>query len=169
MMCDLNGTRIAFEISHKGIVFHTFAFGTHLGMELIEQKKLKHVTVYTVLNFPHVAVVEATSPYIPIENFKEAFEYVGKLVNTNKITKLVFDKRKLSVFHQPSMEWYFVHWKEEMLDHGLKVHRKLLPDDDVFRESVKIGRGKINKAFPNGKFHQLDIAYAETLEDAVTK
>ena len=136
-------------------------------MELIEQEKLKHVTVYRVADFPHVAVVEATSAYIPIKEFKEAFTSIGEMVARQKITKLIFDKRKLSVFHQPSMEWYFVEWKEKMLDSGLSTHRKLLPADNVFRESVKIGRAKINKAYPNGRFHNMDIAYAESLEDAI--
>ena len=137
-------------------------------MELIEKERLKHVTVYTVLTFPNVAVVEATSAYIPIKQFKEAFDHIGELVIKEKISKLIFDKRKLSIFHQPSMEWYFVDWKERMFDNGLTIHRKLLPADDVFRESVKIGRAKINKAFPNGRFHLMDIAYAESLDDAIT-
>lgn len=137
------------------------------GMELIEHQKLKHVTVYTVKSSPHIAVVEATSSYIPIKQFQETFQAVGELVTKQKITKLIFDKRKLSVFHQPSMEWYFVTWKEKMFQNGLSIHRKLWPADDVFRESVKIGRAKINREFPNGKFHDMDIAYAENLEDAI--
>jgi hypothetical protein len=136
-------------------------------MNLIEKKKLKHVTVYTVQNFPSVAVVEANASYIPIEQFKEAFNFIGELVKKEKISKLVFDKRELSVFHQPSMEWYFVEWKEKMFDSGLKTHRKILPNDEVFRQSVKIGRDKINKTFPSGKFHQMDIGYSESMEDAV--
>src|SRR6478752_2619536 len=101
-------------------------------MNLVEKKKLKHVTIYTVQEFPSVAVVEATSSYIPIEQFKEAFNHIGELVKHEQITKLIFDKRKLSVFHQPSMEWYFVDWKEKMFNDGLKTHRKLLPADEVF-------------------------------------
>lgn len=114
-----------------------------------------------------MAVVEALATYIPIEQFKEIFMAIGDLVKKEKITKLVFDKRKLTVFHQPSMEWYFVEWKEKMYDLGLKVHRKILPKDDVFRQSVKIGREKINSLYPNGKFKLMDIGYAETLEDAI--
>jgi hypothetical protein len=138
-------------------------------MNLIEKKKLKHVTIYSVENAPKVAVVEATASYIPIEQFKEAFNYVGELVEKEQIVKLIFDKRKLSVFHQPSMEWYFVEWKERMFNDGLTTHRKILPNDEVFKQSVKIGRDKINKNFPNGKFHQMDIGYSDTLEDALTK
>ena len=71
------------------------------------------------------------------------------------------------VFHQPSMEWYFVEWKEKMYNHGLKTHRKILPKDAVFRQSVKIGRDKINREYPQGKFHKMDIQYFETLDEAI--
>lgn len=140
---------------------------TDTAMKLIEQKQLKHASVFLVAEAPNVAIVQANSSYIPIEQFKEIFNYLKTLIADKKITKLVFDKRKLSVFHQPSMEWYFVIWKEEMFDLGLKSHRKILPADEVFRQSVKIGRDKINKTYPNGKFHQMDITYAETLEEAI--
>ena len=136
-------------------------------MNLIERKKFKSAIVSTVQDRPTVAVVEATSNYIPIEQFKEIFNFIGELTKKEKLNKLVFDKRKLSVFHQPSMEWYFTEWKENMFHEGLKIHRKILPKDEVFRQSVKIGREKINKAFPNGKFHQMDISYFETVEEAI--
>lgn len=136
---------------------------------LIEKKRFKHATVAVVQNFPHIAVVTATSGYIPIDQFKDIFNSVGELVKNEKITKLVFDKTTLTVFHQPSMEWYFVQWKEEMLGYGLKSHRKILPTDEIFRQSVRIGREKINKQFPDGKFHHMDIQYAETLDEAIFK
>jgi hypothetical protein len=137
-------------------------------MNLVEKKKFKNAIVLIVQENPRVAIVEATTSYIPIEQFKEVFNFIGTLVIKEKISKLIFDKRKLSVFHQPSMEWYFVEWKEQMFNHGLSVHRKILPNDEVFKQSVKIGRDKINKMFPAGKFHQMDIGYSETLEEAVT-
>jgi hypothetical protein len=138
-------------------------------MKLIEKKRYRNAIVSIVEEKPMIGVVEATSTYIPIEQFKEVFNYIGDLVKKEKITKLIFDKRKLSVFHQPSMEWYFVEWKEKMFNEGLTSHRKILPSDEIFRQSVKIGREKINKTFPSGKFHQMDIQYAETLEEAVNK
>jgi hypothetical protein len=65
------------------------------------------------------------------------------------------------------MEWYFVEWKDMMFELGLTKHIKILPNDEVFRQSVKIGRKKINELYPNGKFHQLSILYAESLEEAL--
>jgi hypothetical protein len=113
-------------------------------------------------------LVSASAEYIPMAEFKSLFERAGELVKLHKVAKLIFDKRSLSVFHQPSMEWYFVHWKEQMIDHGLTTHVKLLPADSAFRESVRIGRDKIEATYPQGRFRQLDIFYAESLLEAVT-
>jgi hypothetical protein len=131
------------------------------------EKEFKHARIFTSTEFPGTTIVEATATYIPLEQFKEIFHFVSELVVRNPVTKLIFDKRKLSVFHQPSMEWYFVEWKEKMFDAGLITHRKILPEDDVFRQSVRIGREKINRAYPSKKFHQMDIRYAATMEDAL--
>jgi hypothetical protein len=137
--------------------------------KMTKEREFKHGVIYSLEEYPDTAVLEVTATYIPLDRFKEIFNYIGELTTTRKIKKLIFDKRKLSVFHQPSMEWYFVEWKEKMFDAGLKTHRKILPKDDVFRQSVRIGRDKINKAFPDKKFHQMDIQYAETIEEALAK
>ena len=138
-------------------------------MNLKTEQNFKHAVLKSVESNQQILVVEATSNYIPIEQFKEIFTVIGGLVKDKKVTKLIFDKRKLTVFHQPSMEWYFVDWKEKMFDLGLKTHRKILPQDDVFRQSVRIGREKIKSTFPNGKYTQMDIQYSENLEDAIAK
>lgn len=135
--------------------------------KLVEYQAFKDAKIFTVEDFPSVAVIEATSNYITIEQFKHIFEEISVLVEKNKITKLVFDKRKLTVFHQPSMEWYFVEWKEKMFYLGLKTHRKILPNDPVFKYSVKIGRANISSKHPDGKFNMMDIAYAESIEEAI--
>jgi hypothetical protein len=138
-------------------------------MKLEVIKDFKHAVISIAETSKTVAIVEAKTEYIPIGDFKKIFEAIGEVVKDKGITKLVFDKRNLTVFHQPSMEWYFTEWKEQMFALGLKTHRKILPKNEVFRQSVKIGRDKINNAFPQGKFHQMDIGYAETLEDAINK
>lgn len=139
----------------------------HMEAELIEKKKFDHATIWLAKKNNQVAVVEATKTYIPFEAFKEIFTYVGELAASQTVAKLVFDKRKLSVFHQPSMEWYFVEWKEKMYDLGMRTHRKILPNDEVFKQSVKIGREKIKKSHPQGKFMLMDIAYADDLAQAI--
>lgn len=138
-------------------------------LNVITQKDFKHASIGIVEGNESVAIVAAKTDYIPISEFKIIFETLGSIVKEKRISKLIFDKRNLSVFHQPSMEWYFTEWKEKMFEAGLKTHRKILPMNEVFRQSVKIGRDKINKAFPQGKFHQMDIGYAESLEEAIEK
>lgn len=115
------------------------------------------------------AVITATNTYIPMDEFKAIFNETEKLVLKEKLTKLVFDKRALKIFHQPSMEWYFIEWKDKMYNFGLTKHRKLLPNDKIFRESVKIGREKIMREHPNLNIQRLDIQYFENFEDALTK
>ncbi len=137
--------------------------------ELSTQKTFKNAVVATVNGQPHTAVVAATGSYITINEFKEIFNFIGELAQRLKLTKLVFDKRQLKVFHQPSMEWYFIEWKEQMFDIGLRTHRKILPTDKVFQQSVKIGRQSIAEKHPNGKYKQMDIAYAGSLDEAIAQ
>jgi hypothetical protein len=132
-----------------------------------KRKDFKHAAISLVQAPQATLLVTATSTYIPIDQFKSIFNEITLWVEQYKVKKLIFDKRQLTVFHQPSMEWYFVDWKEKMYDAGLTRHVKILPEDEVFRQSVKIGRNKINEAFPNGKFHKMEILYAESLEEAI--
>ncbi|NJL11931.1 MAG: hypothetical protein HC913_02265 [Microscillaceae bacterium] len=111
-------------------------------------------------------VLRADANYIPMDEFQKLFEEIREQVNKTGANKLVFDKRHLRVFHQPSMEWYFVHWKEQMYFRGLRVHRKILPNDPLFVQSVKIAREKLNHLYPQGKFQQMDIQYVQTLSEA---
>lgn len=140
-----------------------------MNTEMISEKAFKHANILRVAGNTGVMIVEATTSYIPIEDFKIIFNYIGESVAKERVTKLIFDKRKLTVFHQPSMEWYFVEWKEKMFGLGLKVHRKILPADDVFKQSVKIGRDRIKSIFPNGKYNDMDIQYADSIEEAIEK
>ncbi len=114
------------------------------------------------------ALVKAKGTYIPVEEFKRCFISLGDYIKENQnIEKLIFDKRNLNVFDQDSMVWYFVEWKAEMARYGLTIHRKLLPEDDVFQESVKLGREKLARENPDAAFHKLDIQYAKSIEEAV--
>ncbi|MFP4089004.1 MAG: hypothetical protein ACLFUB_04020 [Cyclobacteriaceae bacterium] len=139
-----------------------------LSSKKIQVKESKHAKLLKVENQP-VLIIEATSGFIPFEDFKLLFAEVGEIVKGMKITKLIFDKRQLTVFHQPSMQWYFTEWKEDMYKLGLMTHRKILPKDDLFRHSVKVGREKISDQFPKAVFHKLDIQYAETVEEAIAR
>ena len=131
------------------------------------KKQFKHASIIQVKGGQPTLLVTATAAYIPFDQFKNIFTEIGNLVRELGIIKLIFDKRQLAVFHQPSMEWYFVEWKSKMFELGLTRHIKILPIDEVFRQSVKIGRNKINLTYPNGTFHRMEILYAESLEEAI--
>ena len=127
-----------------------------------------YADVYLLKDQP-VLVIEATSTYIPVDEFKKIFIKATTVVQEHEIRKVIFDKRALEVFHQPSMEWYFTAWKEEVLNHGMNIHRKLLPNDFAFRQSVKIGRMRISEKYPDLRTDEMDIQYAESLEEAVNQ
>jgi hypothetical protein len=112
-------------------------------------------------------ICELLADYVPIEDFKEAFGEIGKLVEAGDFEKFIFDKRALRAFHQPTMEWYFIHWKKEMLGYGVKTHRKILPAEKWFEKMVQIAKAQILTQYPDNIIDQLDIAYCDTVEEAI--
>lgn len=126
----------------------------------------KSVSVY-IDDISRSLIIQSTGSYIPIDEFVELFISTIDICRDNSITKTIFDKRSLKVFHQPSMEWYFSFWKEQLFGLGILKHIKILPDDFVFRSSVKIGREKIDQNFPEAKYHQTSIIYVKNIEEAL--
>ncbi len=116
-----------------------------------------------------IAICKANYAFIPQNEFKAIFEKATEMIKENYLKKFIFDKRALVTFHQPSMEWYHLVWKKDVLGYGLKVHRKILPDDFVFRKSVEIGKQKIMKENPDNILSQVDIQYFDTLEECIEK
>ena len=114
-----------------------------------------------------ILICELLSDYVPIEDFKEVFTEIGELVKAGDCTKFIFDKRALRAFHQPTMEWYFIHWKKEMLGYGVKIHRKILPAEKWFEKMVQIAKAQILTQYPDNIIDQLDIAYCDSIEEAV--
>ena len=121
----------------------------------------------TYLPEKETVIVTATNSFIPGPSFKQAFNSLGDFIKTNSVKKLIFDKRELKTFHQPSMTWYHVEWKNEMSDYGLKTHRKILPKDELFVNSVQIGRQKIVEDNPDFDINKFDIQYFETIEECI--
>lgn len=121
-----------------------------------------------VLPENQIMICELTKNYVPIEEFKAIFQATVPLIKEYKIKKFIFDKQYLTIFHQPSMEWYFVFWKTEIYDLGLSVHRKILPQNQPFFEAaVKAGRAKILEDYPNTIIPLLDIQYKNTIDEAI--
>ncbi|MCS7004611.1 MAG: hypothetical protein NZM38_04715 [Cytophagales bacterium] len=115
-----------------------------------------------------IIICELTKQYVPIEEFREIFSLAIPLIEKYQIKKFIFDKQNLRVFHQPSMEWYFIHWKQEVYKKGLSIHRKILPKNQpVFEAAVAAGRAKIQAEYPNTIIHLLDIKYSNSIEEAI--
>ncbi|WP_373492872.1 hypothetical protein [Aquiflexum sp.] len=112
-------------------------------------------------------ICELLTDYIPIDDFKEVFNEISKIVENGKYEKFIFDKRSLRAFHQPSMEWYFLNWKNKMLELGLYKHRKILPEEKWFEKMVMIAKEQIIKNNPDNIIHLLDIKYCNSIEEAI--
>jgi hypothetical protein len=112
-------------------------------------------------------ICELMTDYIPIDDFKDVFNEISRIVENGKFEKFIFDKRSLRAFHQPTMEWYFLHWKNKMLEFGLSKHRKILPEEKWFEKMVMIAKDQIIKNNPDNIIHLLDIKYCESIEEAI--
>ncbi|MEO8762353.1 MAG: hypothetical protein ABI388_12325, partial [Bacteroidia bacterium] len=118
----------------------------------------------------HIMVCELTKEYVPIEEFKDIFTATVPHIEKHGVTKFVFDKQNLRVFHQPSMEWYFIHWKKEIYYKGLSIHRKILPQNQpAFNLAVEAGRAKIISEYKDTVIPLLDIQYKTTIQEALEK
>jgi hypothetical protein len=89
---------------------------------------------------------------------------IEQLAERHPVEVMIFDKSSLRIFHQPSMEWYHVVWKENMHQKGLRTYYKILPADPLFKESVRIGRERIERENPGFQITKFDIRYADSLE-----
>ena len=65
------------------------------------------------------------------------------------------------------MEWYFLNWKNKILELGLDTHRKILPEEKWFEKMVQIAKEQIMKNNPDNIIHLLDIKYCLSVEEAI--
>jgi hypothetical protein len=114
-----------------------------------------------------IIICELLTDYIPIDDFIYTFHQISAIVEGGKYEKFIFDKRSLRAFHQPSMEWYFLNWKNKMLELGLRKHRKILPEEKWFEKMVMIAKEQIIKNNPDNIIHLLDIKYCHSIEEAI--
>lgn len=115
------------------------------------------------------AVLRATETYIPINVFKQLFEHIEQKAKSAEVLNLIFDKRQLTTFDQPSMEWYFAIWKPAAKQFGLINHYKLLPDLDWFKKSVEAGKNMIYHKFGKEFLSGINICYVDSIEEALDR
>ncbi len=108
--------------------------------------------------------------FVPEEDFRLIFERVAQEIDKKNIKKVIFDKRTLKIFDQPSMVWYHIIWKVAVkAKNGMVTYRKLLPNDADFRLSVEIGKKHLQLMDASFSFADFDIQYVDNLEDALAK
>lgn len=112
-------------------------------------------------------ICTATSEYIPIEIFKQTFASISALMEKKSAQALIFDKRTLNTFHQPSMEWYFAIWKQEVKVKGLVNHYKILPEAEWFKTAVEAGKHDIYKKYGSAILEGITIKYINSPEEGI--
>lgn len=113
-------------------------------------------------------IMELTREYVPMDDFRSIFSETIPIIEREKVKKFIFDKQNLRVFHQPSMEWYYVHWKKEIYEKGLATHRKILPKGQLaFNLAVEAGIAKIMAVHQDSVIPLLDIQYKATILEAI--
>jgi hypothetical protein len=139
------------------------------GYSLAVVRRFPQADICTMEAYPGTVVIRAMAPYIPLMIFQSIFAYVAEmdLVREGRVTTVVFDKRKLMYYHQPSIEWYFLSWKATMVAYGVTRHRKVLPVYAAFRTVAGLGREALFRDHPAAAFHRLDIGYVESLREAL--
>ena len=114
------------------------------------------------------AIVSIHGAYIPMTDYQQTLEKLGELVKQEKVQKLIVDARQLVAYHQPSVEWSFLNWKQEMRTHGLNSYRYVLPNTGEYRRNLEHGIQKIRREHPNTDvLDRMDMAYCRSLEEAV--
>lgn len=113
-----------------------------------------------------IGLAKAKKEYIPMDEFKLAFNKALDLAKSQGWNKFVFDKSNLNVFHQPSMEWYYTFWKKQLIDLGLTQHYKILPKESWFKSSVEAGIVEIKEKHPNFDFNAFSVNYIDSLDES---
>lgn len=138
-----------------------------LSNKLVQVHKNPYIGLY-ISKDEKILLSQTQTSYVSIEAFKYSFMHSSGIIAERGVEKFIFDKRSLRAFHQPSMEWYFVEWKQEMFHkYGLRLHRKILPAEVWFRKCVEAGRSEIERKHPENIFDQLDILYTATITEAI--
>lgn len=112
-------------------------------------------------------ICAAKTEYIPMESFRELFEAAIEHASVCPTRHFIFDKRTLSTFHQPSMEWYFTQWKPAASRKGIVSHYKILPHLDWFAKSVEAGKEAIYGQHGNAFLKGISIHYKQSVPEAL--
>ncbi len=141
------------QLTHQGYIFHDIAVGDLASLHYCSELSL--------------AICTAQAEYIPIEAFKEVFLQISGIIKEYPVKHLLFDKRALRTFNQPSMEWYFTTWKPTVHLLGLSNHFKILPELEWFKAAVSAGKHEILFKSDIDFLTGITITYVNSPEEAI--
>lgn len=137
--------------------------------DLLEERYVgKHATISCNTDLTLICCT-ATAAYIPMAEFMDLFEKAGDIISHEHITKCIYDERNLVAFHQPSMEWFYLVWMENMYTHNLFSYRRLVPEDKYFEQQMIKGKRKLLRENPWYNLEKYDILYCASLEEAINR
>lgn len=146
-------TKLHFEELKCGNEVDLYFRNEYLSLMLIKEEKM--------------GIVQAIAEYIPIKKFMAGFEMAYQMIKEYELESLIFDKRGLTNFHQPTMEWYFVHWKPQVKKIGLTNHYKILPLGEWFKKCVEAGRKQISDNYSDSIFDGISIQYVNLISEVI--
>ncbi|MFT4736869.1 MAG: hypothetical protein ACI8QD_002685 [Cyclobacteriaceae bacterium] len=111
----------------------------------------------------------AIQEYVSIEAFKTTFQTILSIASKANFHTLIFDKRALTTFHQPTMEWYYVDWKVSAAELGIVNHFKILPPMEWFQKAVAIAKEGLDAQLKEKTGDRVVIRYTGTLKEGISK
>ena len=131
-----------------------------------EYKSLPQANIYYCSEKKQL-LIQSVAPHITGIEFKEIFTQAAEAITEHKLTTCIFDKRSLLIFHQPSLFWYYRFWKPQQLrENGLVDHRKIMPNDELFRSAVRLSFESLKNKIDTHYLNEIEIRYFENIEEA---
>ncbi len=127
-----------------------------LASEIIEEECKDH-DYQVVLKSQQVNVLYIGSKHtlicqinadIHLTKFKETLLHLIPSFQKLKACQLVVDRRHMFTIHFPALEWFYLIWLPQMMKSGLRKFHIILPENELFQFSLRIGKEKILNAHP---------------------
>ncbi|OJJ20136.1 hypothetical protein BKI52_16830 [marine bacterium AO1-C] len=144
-----------------------------LTSELIEEECKGH-DYQTILKSQQVnvfyvgskqALICQVNADINLKKFKETLIQLVPVTQKLKICQLVVDRRNMFTIHFPSLEWFYAIWLPQMIKSGVRRLHIVLPENELFRFSLRIGKQRILKEHPQLLHQDLPPNFYKNLKE----
>lgn len=118
------------------------------------------------INTKYTLICQITAD-INLLKFKEELLHLLQIVQKLKVRQLVIDRRNMFTLHFPSLEWFYSVWLPHMIKLGVRTLHIILPENELFRFSLKLGKDKILKKNPELSHQSFSPHFHKTLQEAL--